>query len=175
MENRVFGRVVSFLLLLFLQIFIIGKLNIGPLIQPNIVLLFFLTLPINLKPVPTLIIGFSAGLLLDMFNNSAGFNSTAMLLMCYARIYYIRAFAHMDSIESGISPGLISSGYRWFILYAAVMVSIYHVTYAFIESFSFRYIPENILTAILSGTASLGLILLFQLLFYRTKSKSGWA
>jgi len=154
---------------LLLQVFVVGKLNITPLIQPNILLLFFLTLPINLKPVPTLLLGFIGGLLLDMFNNSPGFNSTAFLLMCYARTYYIRNFAHFDVVESGVEVGLSSMGYRWFILYTSVIVSIYHISYAFIESFGFRYILENILSAALSGAVSLGLILLFQLLFYRTK------
>jgi len=169
MGSRILRHIFAFFALLLLQVFVIGKLNITPLIQPNILLLFFLTLPINLKPVPTLFLGFIGGLLLDMFNNSAGFNSTALLPLCYARIYYIRNFAHFDVVESGLDPGLSSMGYRWFILYTAVMVSIYHLSYAFIESFGFRYILENILSAVLSGAVSLGLILLFQLLFYRTK------
>ncbi len=164
-------KVLIFIFLLLLQVFIVGKLNINPLIQPNILLLFFLTLPIDLKPVPTLLIGFAGGILLDMFNNSAGFNSTALLIMSYARIYYVRSFARIDIFESGVEPGLSTVGYRWFIIYSAVMVSVYHLVYAFIESFSFRYIPENILSALLSGTVSLGLILLFQILFYRTKTK----
>ena len=169
MANKVFRILIAYILLLLLQVFVVGKLNITPLIQPNILLLFFLTLPINMRPVPILLMGFIGGLFFDMFNNSAGFNSTAMLLMCYARIYYIRSFAHFDVVESGIDPGLNTMGYRWFILYASVMVFVYHIVYAFIESFGFRYIPENILSAVLSGAVSLGLILLFQLLFYRTK------
>src|SRR5690606_39106149 len=132
-------------------------------------LLYFLTLPINLKPVPTLLVGFFGGLMLDMFSDSAGFHSTALLLMSYARVYYIRSFAHIDIIESGVEPGLGSMGYRWFIFYAAVMVLIYHISFAFIESFSFRYILQNMISALLSACVSLGLILLFQLLFYRTK------
>lgn len=168
---RIVQKLAAFVFLLLLQVFIVGKLNITPMIQPNILLLFFLTLPINLKPVPTLLFGFVGGIILDTFNNSAGFNSTAFLIFSYARVYYIRSFAHLDIIESGIDPGLSTMGYRWFMFYAAVMASIYHLVYAFIESFSFRYIPENILSAFLSGAVSLVLILLFQLLFYRTKTK----
>jgi len=169
MGIRIARNFFAFFILLLLQVFVVGKLNVTPLIQPNILLLFFLTLPINLKPVPTLLLGFTGGLLLDMFNNSAGFNSTALLLMCYARVYYIRNFAHYDVVESGVNPGLSTMGYRWFILFSVVMVSIYQIVYAFIESFGFRYIAENILSAVLSGAVSLCLILLFQLLFYRTK------
>lgn len=161
--------IFRFLFLLLLQVFVIGKLNIDTLIQPNILILFFITLPINMKPFPTMLIAFLGGLMLDMFNNSAGFNSTALLTMSFVRIYYIRAFAHIDVIESGVEPGLITMGYRWFILYAAIMCLSYHLLYAFIESFSFRYIIQNILSAVLSGAVSLSLILLFQLLFYRTR------
>lgn len=169
MGSRIARGIFAFFALLLLQVFVVGKLNITPLIQPNILLLFFLTLPINLRPVPTILLGFVGGLILDMFNNSPGFHSTSFLLMCYARVYYIRNFAHFDVVESGVEAGLSTMGYRWFILYSAVMISIYHISYAFIESFGFRYILENIFSAVLSGAVSLGLILLFQLLFYRTK------
>ncbi|MDX5320009.1 MAG: rod shape-determining protein MreD [Bacteroidota bacterium] len=172
MALNIVGIVLRFILLLLLQVFVVGKLNINPYTQPNILLLFFITLPINMRPVPSMLIAFFGGLVLDMFNNSAGFNSTAFLIMAYSRIYYIRSFAHIDIVESGVEPGLISLGYRWFIIYAAVMCSIYHLAYAFIESFSWYYIPENIFTATLSAAVSLGLILLFQLLFYRTRKNN---
>lgn len=169
MALNILRHVLRFILLLLLQVFIVGKLNIDTLVQPNILLLFFLTLPVNLKPLPGLLIAFFGGMVLDVFNNSAGFNSTAFLIMMFSRIYYIRAFAHIDVIESGIAPGLSTLGFRWFVFYASLMVSIFHLVYSFIETFSFRYIPQNILSTILSGAVSLGLILLFQLLFYRTR------
>ncbi len=169
---NVIKHFLRFSILLLLQVFIVGKLNINTYIQPNILLLFFLLLPLNLNPVLSMFLGLTGGLALDMFTDSAGFNSTALLVMMYARIYYIRNFAHLDIIESGIEPGLANMGYRWFLTYAASMVLIYHILYSFIESFRLTYILSNLLTGLLSSGVTLLLIFLFQLLFFRNKSEA---
>lgn len=171
MVIKVLQFILMFFTLLFLQVFIVGKLNINPLVQPNILVWFFLSLPINLKPIPSLLYGFVGGLVLDMFTDSAGFHSTSLLIVCYARIYYIRSFAHLDIVESGVEPSLSTMGSRWFSVYAAMMILLYHLCYAFIESFSLRYIPQNLLSALLSAAVSLGLILVLQLLFIRSKPR----
>lgn len=163
---------LRFIALLATQLLLIDHLHLSPYIYPNIFLLFFLTLPANIKPVSILIIGFLGGLILDMFNDSPGFNSTAIVLMSYARILYIRNFMHTDISQSGIEPGLISAGYRWFITYSVFMLSVYHLTFSFIESFNFHYIAVNLFSSLLSSMASLVLVILFQVLFFRTKPVS---
>ncbi|TNE78671.1 MAG: hypothetical protein EP332_13760 [Bacteroidetes bacterium] len=167
--NQIFGLLIRYVGLLLLQVFIIGKLHIHPFVQPNILILFFLMLPVDLKPGATLLLGFLGGLLLDVFSDSAGFNSTAVLVMMFARIYYVRAFASIDIQEAGVRPNIGNTGYRWYIFYSASMVLVYHLVYSFIESFRVVYFLSNIASAIMSAAVSLALIFLFQLLFFRTR------
>ena len=168
MTNKILLQIARFLILLLLQVLIVNKVELGTLLQPNIFLLFFLTLPINLKPIPTLLIGFMGGLVLDMFMDSAGFHSTALLLFSFARIHYIRSFTHIDIVESGVTPMMVNMGFRWFITYCLTLVFVYHLAYSFIESFSFRYFVENLVSAAASALLTTVLVILFQLLFFRT-------
>lgn len=167
--NQILGFLLRFIGLLLLQVFIIGKLHIHPFIQPNILLLFFLMLPLDLKPGASLLLGFLGGLMLDVFSDSAGFNSTAFLVMMFARIYYIRSFANIDIQEAGIRPNIGNTGYRWYTFYSASMILVYHLVYSFIESFRLVYFFSNVASGILSAAVSLALIFLFQLLFFRTR------
>lgn len=162
---------LRFVLLLLTQLFLIEQLNLSTFINPNILILFFLTLPVDIKPLPLMFIGFTGGLVLDMFCDSPGFNSSAFLVMSYMRHLYIRRVMHADIIHSGIQPGIISVGFRWFITYAAILGYVYHLVYAFIESFGWTYIPGNIFSALISTAFSLMLVILFQMLFFRTKPK----
>lgn len=164
--------IFRYILLLITQLFLIEQLNLSTYINPNVLILFFLTLPVDTKPLPIMIIGFIGGLILDMFSDSPGFSSTAFLVMCYMRHLYIQNVMHADIIHSGIQPGIISTGFRWFVTYAAVLAFVYHVVYAFIESFGWGYIPGNILSALMSTAFSLLLIILFQMLFFRTKPRA---
>ncbi len=167
--SQIFGLLIRFIGLLILQVFIIGKLHIHPFIQPNILILFFLMLPLDLKPGASLLLGFLGGLILDIFSDSAGFNSTAFLVMMFSRIYYIRSFANIDIQESGLRPNFGNTGYRWYTFYSASMILVYHIMYSFIESFRLTYFFSNLVSAIMSASVTLTLIILFQLLFFRTR------
>jgi rod shape-determining protein MreD len=169
--SKIFLHILRFILLLILQVFIIGKLDISTFIHPNILLLFLLLLPVNLGPAPTLFIGFFSGLVLDMFTDSAGFSSTGFLIVSYLRLNYIRSFVHADVREAAIEPGIANMGYRWFALYAAAMCLVYHVIYAFIESFRFSDSLYNLWSALSSAFVSLVLVFFFQILFFKTRSR----
>lgn len=169
MMSNILAYLFRFIGLLLLQVFIVGKLHLHPYVQPNIILLFLIILPMNLKPAPSLLLGFFSGLALDIFTDSAGFNSTSFLIVMLVRVYYLNQFTNIDIRESGMSPTIGNTGYRWFFIYSSILVLTHHLVYSFIEAFSLLYILSNILSALASSAVSLLLILLFQLLFFRTR------
>lgn len=171
MISKVILNIARFTVLLLLQVFIVGKLNVSTYIHPNIFVLFVLLLPINLAPAAVLFLAFFSGMALDMFTDTPGLNMTSLLVMAYVRIFYLRSFAHTDVIESGVEPNLNNMGFRWFFFQSLVLVFVHHLVYAFLESFSFRYFFSNVISTLFSTAITLVLILLLQFLFFRAKAR----
>jgi len=158
-----------FVILLFVQVLIVGKLEIGVYVHPNIFLLFIILLPLNTSSINTLLIAFISGLLLDINTDTAGFNSTSFLVASYVRVYYLQNFSDVETRESSAEPNFSSVNIRWYLSYAGLIILSHHLIYSFIEGFRFRFIIYNLKATVSSSIASLILILLFQVLFFRIK------
>ncbi len=153
-----------FLVILIIQVFIINKLYLTTVLNPNIMVYLVLGLPFNQKPVYLLSVSFASGLLFDVFLNSPGYCSTAALVVAYARYFYLKNFSRTEILETNLTPNTQQMGFLGFLVYAAIHTLIFHLVLATLQSFSVQLMFANLLEALVSALGTLSIIMLAELL-----------
>jgi hypothetical protein len=112
-----------------------------------------------------LIISFLTGLIIDLFSGSPGMHASATLLAGFSRPLVLRIISPRDGYESGSDLSMAAYGFRWFFIYATIIVLIHHTTLFFLEVFRFTDFFRTILRILLSSIFTIGFILLLE--YYR--------
>lgn len=134
--------ILQFILLLFVQAFLLSNINFFGFINPNLYLLFFLMYRFNGDRTMLIILGFLMGLLLDLLTQGSGGHTIASLTITYLRPYVIRfSFGvNYDAPMGMIRGSLVNQRIAYFLQ----MILIHHLLLFVVIYFSF----DNILTII---------------------------
>jgi len=170
MISQVPVNLIRFFLLLLAQILIFSNLNFSSFINPYIFPLFVLLLPFETPRWILMLIGFFAGLALDIFLGSIGMHAAACLLIGYLRPFLISIITPKGT-EFEISPNVYSQGLTWFVVYLGVATTVYLGFYFLIEEATFRNIFLLLLKTVLSVIISVAFMLIFLFLFSSKKSR----
>lgn len=132
----------QFILLLFVQAFLLSNINFFGFINPNLYLLFFLMYRLDGDRTALIILGFLMGLLLDLLTQGSGGHTIASLTITYLRPYIIRfSFGVNYDVPMGMIRGsLVNQRVAYFLQ----MILIHHLLLFVVIYFSF----DNILTII---------------------------
>lgn len=131
---------LQFILLLFVQAFLLSNINFFGFINPNLYLLFFLMYRLDGDRTALIILGFLMGLLLDLLTQGSGGHTIASLTITYLRPYIIRfSFGVNYDVPMGMIRGsLVNQRVAYFLQ----MILIHHLLLFVVIYFSF----DNILT-----------------------------
>ena len=134
--------ILQFILLLFVQAFLLSNINFFGFINPNLYLLFFLMYRFDGDRTVLIILGFLMGLLLDLLTQGSGGHTIASLTITYLRPYIIRfSFGVNYDLPMGMIRGsLVNQRVAYFLQ----MILIHHLLLFVVIYFSF----DNILTII---------------------------
>ncbi len=132
----------QFILLLFVQAFLLSNINFFGFINPNLYLLLFLMYRFDGDRTALIILGFLMGLLLDLLTQGSGGHTIASLTITYLRPYIIRfSFGVNYDVPMGMIRGsLVNQRVAYFLQ----MILIHHLLLFVVIYFSF----DNILTII---------------------------
>ena len=130
--------IFQFILLLFLQVFLLNNINLFGFINPNLYLLFFIVYRFNSNPTLLIFLGYLMGLLLDLLTQGSGAHTIAALTIAFVRPIIIRA---TFGINYNIPMGMIE-GTPWNqrFLYILMMITIHHILLYIIIYFRFNSI-----------------------------------
>ena len=133
---------LQFILLLFVQAFLLSNINFFGFINPNLYILFFLMYRFDGDRTVLIILGFLMGLLLDLLTQGSGGHTIASLTITYLRPYIIRfSFGVNYDVPMGmIRESLVNQRIAYFLQ----MILIHHLLLFVVIYFSF----DNILTII---------------------------
>ena len=127
--------IFQFILLLFLQVFLLNNINLLGFINPNLYLLFFIVYRFNSNPTLLIFLGFLMGLLLDLLTQGSGAHTIATLTIAFLRPTIIRAnFGINYDIPMGMIEGT-TQNQRF--LYILMIILIHHLLLYIIIYFSF--------------------------------------
>ena len=158
-----------FVLLIFLQLFVLNNIQFSGYVNPYLYVLFILLLPFETPGWLMLILAFAMGLIIDIASGIIGYHSFATVFMAYFRFHLLRFIAPHDGYEPGMSPTIQSLGFQWFLRYAAISVLAHHLVLFWIESFRFADFFPATLRALASSIFTIFLVLIFQFLSMKPK------
>lgn len=158
---------IQFLVLIAVQLLIFNNVEFSGYINPYVYILFILLLPFEIPGALLLLLAFITGLVIDLFMGTPGVHSTATVLTAFIRPAILGVFEPRDGYQTGTHPTIMYYGTEWFIKYAAVLVSIHHVTLFYLEVLSFEHFINTFLRAMASIAFTLLILLLSQFLIFR--------
>ena len=170
MISQIPVNLLRFILLLLAQALIFSNINFSSFVNPYVFPLFILLLPFETPRWLLMLIGFFAGLALDVFLGSFGMHAAACLLIGYLRPFLISIITPKGT-EFEISPNVYSQGLTWFVVYLGVATTVYLAFYFLIEEATFRNIFLLLLKTVLSVIISVAFMLIFLYLFSSRKSR----
>jgi rod shape-determining protein MreD len=162
--SRNIGR---FLILIFIQVLILNNIQLSGYINPYFYILFLLLLPFETPNWSLPIIGFLLGLSVDLFAHTPGIHASASVLIAYLRPFILKMISPRDGYEPGSFPRIFYYGFKWFLKYTVIMVTVHHFFLFYIEVFRLSDFFTTFLRAVVSSVFSILLIFLSQYFIFR--------
>lgn len=157
-----------FLIIFILQVLVLKRVNISweefHYIFLFIYPLFILLLPIKISRSVQLLIAFIFGLGIDMFYDSPGLHTAALLFTSFIKKYILKFLEPVEGYTTDSSPTAHKYGFSWFIIYTSILLFIHLLVYFSLEAFSFVYFFEIILKTIFSFIFSQIILLVYILI-----------
>jgi rod shape-determining protein MreD len=165
MINSIIRLGLIFVLLFLLQILIFNNIQFSGYVNPYIYVMFILLLPIEIPSWLLLVLSFTTGLIMDFSSGTPGMHSSATLIAGFVRPYILRILSPRDGYEQGSDPSMLTYGFRWFFIYASLIVLVHHTALFYLEVFRFAEFFRTMLRVLLSSLFTIIFILLIE--YYR--------
>ncbi|GAB2693453.1 rod shape-determining protein MreD [Mucilaginibacter koreensis] len=162
---------IRFVVLVFLQVFLLQNITLYNLTTPYLYILFILLLPFETPNVLLFLLSFLMGLTIDMFYNTPGLHAAACTLLAFVRVTFISITVQKEGFDNEPDPTLSNMGFRWFFTYSLVLILFHHFALFNLEVFRFSEIQYTLIRFLLSSVFTLFLVLITSFLFYRRKER----
>ena len=156
-------NILRFILLVFVQVFVLNNIQLWGYLNPYLYVLFILALPVRLPQWIELLLAFVLGLTIDMFSNTMGLHAFATVFLAFFRYPVIKLFAETEEGANPI-PSFHTFGIAGYLKYVVTLVIIHHFVLFLLEAFTFTNISALFLKALLSSLVTGLLIVAVQLL-----------
>lgn len=160
-----------FVLVVLIQGLVVNNIEINEYFNPMIYPIMILLLPFEVGALLGMVVGLVLGLSVDAFSNTFGLHASSAMLIGYLRPTIMRYLRPRDGYDIGLLPTIHDMGVIWFLTFTAVMVFIHHAWFFTFEILRFDLLLLIILKTFASLILSLGLIVLFQYIFYKPSKK----
>ena len=160
---------LQFFIFIALQIFLVQYLVLFNTGFCFIYIAFLLFLPIQLPPVILLLMGFTTGITIDTFYDTAGIHAGACVLLTYVRPYVLRFLTPRDDYDANDSVNVRLMGWGWFVTYALVLIFLHHLLLFFLELGGFKTIGFTLLKVVASTLYTFTVVVILQLLFFSAR------
>ena len=169
MSPIVTKNILRFVSLLFLQVLVIGHIQISSMVTPFIYILAIIMLPFNTPRWLLLFSAFVLGFFVDIFSGTMGLNMSAILIAAFIRPYVLNLISFGRDYEDEEVPNLRNLGVDRFVAYISIMIVVHHSAIFLLEIFRLNELGTTFLRIIYSSLATFVLVFLWQLLFASRK------
>ena len=164
-------NLLRFILLVFIQVFLLKNITLYNLSTPYLYILFILLLPFETPNVLLFILAFVLGITVDAFYNTPGLHAAACVVLAFVRVLFISITVQKDGFDNEPEPSLSLMGFRWFFTYALVLTVLHHFFLFNLEVFRLDEIQYTLSRVVLSSIFTVFLMLMSGLIFYRSKER----
>ena len=169
MSRVIIYNIIRFILVVFIQVFLLKNISVYHVATPYFYILFILLLPFDTPNILLFLLAFILGLTIDAFYDTPGLHATASVFLAYVRIIFISITVQKEGFDNEPEPTLGIMGFRWFFLYALILTFLHHFFLLNLESFHPSQILFTTTRAIFSTLFTVILILISGLMFYKKK------
>jgi hypothetical protein len=160
------GRnIIRFILLTAFQVLVINHIRFGGYVYPMVYVYFILLLPFETPGWILLLSSFAMGLGVDFFSGTLGLNAAAATFTAFVRPGVLKLLKSEKEYEPGLQPGIRDLGFRWFFLYALILITVHHSALFFLEVFGFSEIFQTLYRIGISSAVTLVFVILMQFIF----------
>lgn len=128
---------------------------------------YLLGLPVDLRPIAAIFIGFAMGLAVDFFYDTVGIHASASVLIMFLREKWLNAIIPQGGFDAGTSPSIKVSGITWYAGYAFPLILLHQLVLFYTESYGFSLFWFTLYKAILSTVFTFIMCIVLQVLFVR--------
>jgi rod shape-determining protein MreD len=171
MSRTLLVNLFRFIILVFLQVFLLKNITLYNLSTPYLYIMFILLLPFEIPNVLLFALSFILGLTIDSFYDTPGLHAASCVLLAFVRILFISITVQKDGFDNEPEPTLNVMGLRWFFTYALILTLAHHFFLFNLEVFRFSEMPYTLSRFVLSSIFTVFLMLLSGFLFYRKKER----
>lgn len=171
MSKAVIVNLLRFILLVFIQVFLLKNATLYNLSTPYLYILFILLLPFEIPNFLLFALAFILGLTVDAFYDTPGLHAAACVLLAFVRIQFINITVQKDGFDNEPEPTVSVMGFRWFFTYSVVLTLFHHFFLFNLEVFRFSEIQYTLTRVVLSSIFTVFLMLISGLIFYRSRER----
>lgn len=171
MSRIIIINLIRFVLLVFLQVFLLKNISLYNLSTPYLYILFILLLPFEIPNLLLFLLAFILGLTVDAFYDTPGLHAASCVLLAFVRVLFISITVQKDGFDNEPEPTLSIMGFRWFFTYALVLTLFHHFFLFNLEVFRFSELEYTLTRFLLSSVFTVFLMLVSGLLFFRKKER----
>ncbi len=171
MNQPAVKNIVRFILLILLQVLVLDNIPFQGFIIPYVYVLFILLLPFQINRSALLLLAFGTGLVIDVFGNTLGLHTAALVFIAFLRPGVLRFYFPRLETDPNDEPGIAKLGFSGFFRYAFTLILIHQFTLTFLELFSFRHFFHALYEVGLNAAVTTLVVLIVELLFAKRKKR----
>jgi len=171
MSRTIIINVIRFIVLVFIQVFLLKNINVYNLATPYLYILFILLLPFETPNILVFVLAFMTGLTIDAFYDTPGLHAAACTVLALVRILFISITVQKDGFDNEPEPTLSIMGLRWFFTYTVVLTLFHHFFLFAFEAFNFLEIQYTLGRLAVSSVFTILLMLISGFLFFKRKER----
>ncbi len=167
------GNFTLFIILIFMQIFVLNKILFFDYILISPYLLVLILYPYYKDSILNLFIWFALGILLDIFNDSLGLYALISIIIIYFKNLWVLKIIGNDKANEITLLSIFNLGKLNFFNYSFPVIILYYlliIIFEFNDFFSFY----NFLTLTLSSVSTYFFMVLIQYLFLKSDQENEW-
>jgi len=161
MINSTLKRMAWALLLLLVQVLVLDQVHPWGYGAPLLCPLVIITLPMGTSRSEALLWGFGTGFIADIFAGTPGISSAALTFIAFLQPPLLELMAPRDSDEE-LRPSFKTMGQWNYFRFILLLLFTHHVIYFALESFSYFFILDVVISMGMSFAVSLLLILIIE-------------
>lgn len=133
-SRSIISQVLIFIFYLVLQIFFVRQLVLFDYAFCFVYVASIILLPFTVSKIILILLGFVAGITVDIFYNTVGANAAAMTLIAFLRPTVLSVLTPQRGYDDRQILTLNSMGLSWFVTYAAALIFVHHFVLFLLEA-----------------------------------------
>ena len=148
------------------QLFVFDSMRVSIYFSPLAYIAFVALLPMNMKPLAVLLLGFMTGALVDLFEGTGGAHTAATLVTAYGRRWMMILTMGRDTVEEELAmPSIKLLGPWKFLRYATLLATVHCLVYFSLEALTLTNYHLVLIKTAVSAVFTLGAVWACSLLF----------